>query len=109
MLAYVRCVCVCCRVSGLVFFFFSSRRRHTRWPRDGVQTCALPISDGLREDASRFRGVIERRKQNLEREMLAFSVESVMEDRSEERRVGKECRDRWAAGHGRKKRKGREE
>src|SRR5690625_7554657 len=26
-----------------VFFFFSSRRRHTRWPRDGVQTCALPI------------------------------------------------------------------
>src|SRR5438034_399491 len=24
-------------------FFFSSRRRHTRWPRAGVQTCALPI------------------------------------------------------------------
>src|SRR6266481_9706414 len=26
-----------------VFFFFSSRRRHTRWNCDGVQTCALPI------------------------------------------------------------------
>src|SRR5690554_3253406 len=26
------------------FFFFSSRRRHTRCGRDGVQTCALPIS-----------------------------------------------------------------
>src|SRR5437870_9131924 len=26
------------------FFFFSSRRRHTRWPRDWSQTCALPIS-----------------------------------------------------------------
>src|SRR3989449_474149 len=26
------------------FFFFSSRRRHTRCSRDGVQTCALPIS-----------------------------------------------------------------
>lgn len=39
-------------------------------------------ADGLREDASRFRGVIERRKQNLEREMLAFNVESVMEDPS---------------------------
>src|SRR6185295_11873482 len=26
------------------FFFFSSRRRHTRYWRDGVQTCALPIS-----------------------------------------------------------------
>src|SRR5271166_4682297 len=25
-------------------FFFSSRRRHTRWPRDWSQTCALPIS-----------------------------------------------------------------
>src|SRR2546428_2192813 len=25
------------------FFFFSSRRRHTRSDRDGVQTCALPI------------------------------------------------------------------
>src|SRR5690606_40094771 len=24
-------------------FFFSSRRRHTRLSRDGVQTCALPI------------------------------------------------------------------
>src|SRR3989449_11015987 len=26
------------------FFFFTSRRRHTRCSRDGVQTCALPIS-----------------------------------------------------------------
>src|SRR3712207_5039254 len=25
-------------------FFFSSRRRHTRYWRTGVQTCALPIS-----------------------------------------------------------------
>src|SRR5438105_2461267 len=28
-----------------LFFFFSSRRRHTRSTRDGVQTCALPIYD----------------------------------------------------------------
>src|SRR5438067_3054814 len=26
------------------YFFFSSRRRHTRFSRTGVQTCALPIS-----------------------------------------------------------------
>src|SRR5215467_585423 len=26
-----------------LFFFFSSRRRHTRLQGDGVQTCALPI------------------------------------------------------------------
>src|SRR5947209_15667432 len=29
---------------GQILFFFSSRRRHTRYWRDGVQTCALPIS-----------------------------------------------------------------
>src|SRR5881397_758297 len=30
------------------FFFFSSRRRHTRWLNvTGVQTCALPISGHL--------------------------------------------------------------
>ena len=30
---------------GSLFFFFSSRRRHTRfWHVTGVQTCALPIS-----------------------------------------------------------------
>src|SRR5690625_5509662 len=29
------------------FFFFSSRRRHTRWPRDWSSACALPISFGL--------------------------------------------------------------
>src|SRR5471030_1179750 len=28
----------------VLFFFFSSRRRHTRCLSDGVQTCALPIS-----------------------------------------------------------------
>src|SRR5881397_1498909 len=33
-----------------VFFFFSSRRRHTRWLNvTGVQTCALPICHGRPE------------------------------------------------------------
>src|ERR1051325_7952631 len=36
------------RMNG--FFFFSSRRRHTRLRTvTGVQTCALPIMDGLRK------------------------------------------------------------
>src|SRR3546814_2894507 len=35
-----------CSCSDLVFFFFSSRRRHTRCALvTGVQTCALPIFD----------------------------------------------------------------
>src|SRR5881397_1352725 len=34
-------------VLRLLFFFFSSRRRHTRWLNvTGVQTCALPIYTG---------------------------------------------------------------
>src|SRR3712207_7234530 len=32
------------RMASFIFFFFPSRRRHTRYWRTGVQTCALPIS-----------------------------------------------------------------
>src|SRR3546814_3304232 len=36
---------------SLLLFFFSSRRRHTRCALvTGVQTCALPISLGVRRD-----------------------------------------------------------
>src|SRR3546814_11751731 len=43
-------------------FFFSSRRRHTRCALvTGVQTCALPIFDGLRQrinlEGSKVKGV----------------------------------------------------
>src|SRR3546814_9372144 len=38
-----------CVYSGVVYFFFSSRRRHTRCALvTGVQTCALPIYGCLR-------------------------------------------------------------
>src|SRR3546814_15542936 len=37
-------MCLCYSVLQFVFFFFSSRRRHTRCALvTGVQTCALPI------------------------------------------------------------------
>src|SRR3546814_4473293 len=44
MFAGVICY-VCCELAyGCLFFFFSSRRRHTRCALvTGVQTCALPI------------------------------------------------------------------
>src|SRR5436305_3366207 len=35
------------RMVGFWFFFFSSRRRHTRCGRDWSSTCALPISNLL--------------------------------------------------------------
>src|SRR2546430_6816552 len=38
------------------FFFFSSRRRHTRFDCDGVQTCALPISYARLEPYIRIAG-----------------------------------------------------
>src|SRR3546814_3261920 len=41
----------------MVYFLFSSRRRHTRCALvTGVQTCALPISDRGRTDARRPTG-----------------------------------------------------
>src|SRR3546814_7818252 len=49
MLCIYSIVCVLLRGSLYMFFFFSSRRRHTRCALvTGVQTCALPIS--LTED-----------------------------------------------------------
>src|SRR3546814_7045186 len=39
------CWCFLCFLFASLFFFFSSRRRHTRCALvTGVQTCALPIS-----------------------------------------------------------------
>src|SRR3546814_4941214 len=76
----------------LFFFFFSSRRRHTRCALvTGVQTCALPISNSAY--GIRTRSVWE----------PALKAISVCSDRSEERRVGKECvstcRSRWSPYH----------
>src|SRR5213078_5221591 len=82
-------------LSGL--FFFSSRRRHTRFELvTGVQTCALPIW---------FRIALagERNPEPWPAAMVPHS--------SEERRVGKECelkcRSRWSPYHYKKKKKER--
>src|SRR3546814_9647828 len=80
----IACLCV-------LFFFFSSRRRHTRCALvTGVQTCALPIFTAMQ---ARSGGRLDPRR---------FSMRS-MSTRSEERRVGKECvstcRSRWSPYH----------
>src|SRR3546814_1057757 len=87
----------------LRFFFFSSRRRHTRCALvTGVQTCALPIS------ASRgtgCRGSVPRsaRQPSSPRREAPGIVPATSSGRSEERRVGKECvstcRSRWSPYH----------
>ena len=78
-------------------FFFSSRRRHTRsFHVTGVQTCALPILHDcdvlwmlLNVSLSQGGGAA---KDSF------WGIDSYPQ-RSEERRVGKECRSRWSPYH----------
>src|SRR3546814_6343650 len=111
----------------VVFFCFSSRRRHTRCALvTGVQTCALPIfrfvvvlalESGLPETGhkaaesevgrhhlgcgrkSESAAEAERRQESCR----PPATRGESPDRSEERRVGKECvstcRSRWSPYH----------
>src|SRR3712207_9106176 len=124
-----RCVFICVVIFSL--FFFSSRRRHTRYWRDwssDVCSSDLPAGeswDGLellegrveerlggaevvqdpllarRPDAGKL--VEDRSGHGLTAHPAVVSVgESVglvSDARSEERRVGKECRSRWSPYH----------
>src|SRR5690625_6881759 len=73
----------------LILFFFSSRRRHTRWPRDwSSDVCSSDLGGLL--GAVRVHPVVE----HLEHHRLAGDVRPAAL-RSEERRVGKECRSWW--------------
>src|SRR5690348_18406640 len=77
-------------------FFFSSRRRHTRWTGDWS-------SDVCSSDLETARTIARLRDLEVPldeiREVLAMDDPA---ERSEERRVGKECRSRWAAYHQKK-------
>src|SRR3546814_2756570 len=88
--------------SLFVFFFFSSRRRHTRCALvTGVQTCALPIYWAACNSSEPFvlspsTSPRHERGGSIQRSVLQLS-------RSEARRVGKECvstcRSRWSPYH----------
>src|SRR3546814_18497401 len=109
-----------------MFFFFSSRRRHTRCALvTGVQTCALPIhprhlvgtASELKSDSTSVfprrgkhaQGFVSASKLQLPFLVVpavlypACSSELTHSSRSEERRVGKECvstcRSRWSPYH----------
>src|SRR3712207_8034612 len=95
-------------VSGVIFFFFSSRRRHTRYWRDwSSDVCSSDLPGALARQAvevlaasiSTHEGpVAVRAGQSWLRRYQPLSVEEPAE-RSEERRVGKECRSRWSPYH----------
>src|SRR5438105_15755097 len=82
--------------SLLLYFFFSSRRRHTRSTRDWS-------SDVCSSDLARVRRLLFRTRQRVRRQQhFALDV-----NRSEERRVGKECRSWWQPNPEKKKKKER--
>src|SRR5438045_9036057 len=76
-----------------VLFFFSSRRRHTRCLSDwSSDVCSSDLGDdSLVEFGSRFTTGLA---------TIRAGRRGVA--RSEERRVGKECRSRWAQCHQKK-------
>src|SRR5690606_41641363 len=81
-----------------VFFFFQAEDGIRDFHVTGVQTCALPILNrsfvvGLRQlQAACFPVTPPVAVSELLREPLG-------QRRSEERRVGKECRSRWSPDH----------
>src|SRR5690554_7624166 len=99
------------------FFFFSSRRRHTRCGRDwSSDVCSSDLHSPmirasinfLRKPAADARIIGECRLLKVGRSLIMGEVflysEGADEPRSEERRVGKECRSRWWADHEKKRR-----
>src|SRR5206468_10143226 len=86
------------------FFFFSSRRRHTRSDRDwssDVCSSDLQLLVTLRRDPAGHRGgpIQQARGARLPAGRAATVTIVGPGLRSEERRVGKECRSRWAGYH----------
>src|SRR2546427_9023380 len=79
-----------------LFFFFSSRRRHTRFDCDwSSDVCS---SDLRREPGGALRAE-PRRTQNRLPPARPTAAAHQRRGRSEERRVGKECRSRWSPYH----------
>src|SRR5690606_40107455 len=108
-------------------FFFSSRRRHTRFSRDwSSDVCssdlsgksvgifhwplyesdvAKPLPDGLWRAALEDGVAIVTPGEHLTARTVVCRTPTALEDRSEERRVGKEWRSRWSAMHVKKNNK----
>src|SRR5207244_7471572 len=76
----------------IIFFFFQAEDGIRDDLVTGVQTCALPIF----QIDSKNRAPI---RINLNEFSYRKGAEIFGEKRSEERRVGKECRSRWSTDH----------
>src|SRR5690606_41072676 len=94
------------------YFFFSSRRRHTRFSRDwSSDVCSSDLAvdvavqetpvgvDHTQDVAAEPEAVLERLAQHFRAAVDADGLEALLEQRSEERRVGKECSSRRLRSH----------
>src|SRR2546430_5197075 len=97
------------------YFFFQAEDGIRDLTVTGVQTCALPISSGISTSDAAIQAALGYLKANLVDSTGAFNapfgpntdsnawavqgLNACGIDRSEERRVGKECRSRWSPYH----------
>src|SRR5437868_14197168 len=80
----------CVLVRIVFFFFFSSRRRHTRSKRDwSSDVCSSDLISHLGGDD------VDHALVEIVAAEVRVPVRRLHLERSEERRVGKECRSRW--------------
>src|SRR2546430_17722030 len=96
-------------MSSILFFFFQAEDGIRDLTVTGVQTCALPIWGRSRVSPRRVRAPQARRgrcrPEVRKPQRRPHPPARRVEHRSEERRVGKECRSRWAPHHLKKKKK----
>src|SRR5205085_5046163 len=80
----------------LFFFFFSSRRRHTRFDCDwSSDVCSSDLRISSTQQHHRRSNIIDAATLSTQQhQALRDRLRKIEEARSEERRVGKECRSR---------------
>src|SRR3712207_7867053 len=100
----------------MALFFFSSRRRHTRYWRDwSSDVCSSDLNVGGRNYSGSNSFFLQlhtvdkgydlpvyltfKQAHNLKAHVLKGEKAFPVAYRSEERRVGKECRSRWSPYH----------
>src|SRR5204863_6961504 len=99
-LCVIRCYCVLVFFLFFLFFFFLAEDGIRDLYVTGVQTCALPILTVT--EILRQRGVVGKFVEFYGPGVGAVPLENratIGNMRSEERRVGKECRSRWSPYH----------
>src|SRR3989442_10300516 len=98
------------RIENVVYFFFQAEDGIRDADVTGVQTCALPISIRLTalrrigtDDFKRLTNVVDGNQVHDAAPVPWHDLERAagkhFQRRSEERRVGKECRSRWSPYH----------